>query len=129
MVTITRPARPEAASFCWDLGLSLAGCSCLRLCVPGAGGLTQLPVVLNEVHLGEEVDVRQLHVQHGGQGGTQYRNELGWVCAVVRIHEVHSGQLEGEETGTSEPESPPSGRGLEDGVSCPFQSPPLSVLF
>lgn len=34
--------------------------------------LTQLPVVLDKVHLGEEVDVGQLHVQHGGQGGTQY---------------------------------------------------------
>lgn len=33
-----------------------------------AGALTQLPIVLDKVHLGEEVDMGQLHMQHGGQG-------------------------------------------------------------
>lgn len=37
-----------------------------------AGSLTQLPIVFNKVHLGEEVDMGQFHMQHGGQGGTQY---------------------------------------------------------
>lgn len=57
------------------------------------GALTQLPVVFNKVHLGEEVDMGQFHMQHCGQGGAQYRDELGWVCTVVRIHKVDSCQL------------------------------------
>lgn len=35
------------------------------------GALTQLPIVLNKVHLGEEVDMGQFHMQHGGQGGAE----------------------------------------------------------
>lgn len=37
---------------------------------PKQENLTQLPIMLNKVHLGEEVDVWQLHMQHGGQRGT-----------------------------------------------------------
>lgn len=35
----------------------------------------------------------KLHVQHGGQRGAQHGDELGWVSAVMRIHEVHGSQL------------------------------------
>lgn len=60
--------------------------------------LTQLPVVLDQVHLGEDVDVGQLHVQHGGQRGAEHRDELPGVCAVVGVHQVHGSQLGSEGT-------------------------------
>lgn len=75
----------------------LRSVSLLTPCLPRRGALTQLPIVLNEVHLGEEVDMGQLHMQHGGQGRTQYGDELGRVCAVMRIHQVNGSQLEKEE--------------------------------
>ena len=84
----------EAASFSRDLCITPAH---LLPWASRTGSLTQLPIVFNEVHLGEEVDVGQLHMQHGGQGSTQYRNELGRVCALVRIHQVNSSQLGREE--------------------------------
>lgn len=58
-----------------------------------AGALTQLPIMLDKVHLGEEVDMGQLHMQHGGQGRAQHGDELAWICAVVRIHKMDSRQL------------------------------------
>lgn len=58
--------------------------------------LTQFAVLLNQVHLREDVDVGKLHVQHGGQGGTQHRDELGRVSAVMRVHKVHCCQLKEE---------------------------------
>lgn len=54
---------------------------------------TQFAVLLNQIHLGEEVDVRKLHVQHGGQGGAEHRDELGRIGAVVRVHQMHRRQL------------------------------------
>jgi len=41
----------------------------------------------------------ELHVQHGGQRGAKHRDELGWVCAEVRVHQVHSRQLKEGENG------------------------------
>lgn len=89
---ITKPCMVPGGS-----SLQLRSVSLLTPCLPRIGALTQLPIVLNEVHLGEEVDMGQLHMQHGGQRGTQYGNELGRVCAVMRIYQVDSSQLEGEE--------------------------------
>lgn len=50
--------------------------------------LTELAILLNQVHLGEDVYMGKLHVQHGRQRRAQHRDELGWVCTVVRIHKV-----------------------------------------
>lgn len=55
-----------------EMSVSLWPSHCPILGLPRTEALTQLPIVLNEVHFGEEVDMGQLHVQHGGQGGTQY---------------------------------------------------------
>lgn len=65
---------------------------CSNICSE-ANSLTQFAILLNQVHLGEDVDVGKLHMQHGGQGGTEHRDELGWVSAVMRVHKVHRCQL------------------------------------
>lgn len=49
----------------------------------GAQGLTQLAILLNQVHLGKHVDVGKLHMQHGRQGRAEHRDKLGRVCAVM----------------------------------------------
>lgn len=54
------------------ISASLWPSCCPTPCQPRTGALTQLPIVLNEVHLGQEVDMGQLYVQHGGQGSTQH---------------------------------------------------------
>lgn len=63
-----------------------------------AKALTQLAVSLDQVHLGEDVDVGQFHVQHGGERGAENRDELARVRAVVRIHQMHRSQLDSEGT-------------------------------
>lgn len=56
--------------------------------------LTQFAILLNQVHLGEDVDMRKLHMKHGGQGGAEHRDELGRVSTVMRVHEMHCCQLQ-----------------------------------
>lgn len=56
--------------------------------------LTQLAILLNEIHLREHIDMRHLHLKHGGQRGTEHRYELGWIGTVMRVHQMHRGQLE-----------------------------------
>lgn len=55
--------------------------------------LTQFAILLNQIHLGEDIDMRKLHMKHGGQRGAEHRDELGRISTVVRIHEMHRRQL------------------------------------
>lgn len=68
------------------------------LSVCPATALTQFAILLNQIHLGQDVDMGKLHVQHGGQGGTQHRDELGRVSAVMRVHKMHRCQLKRQES-------------------------------
>lgn len=54
---------------------------------------TQFAILLNQIHLGEDIDMRKLHMKHGGQGGAKHRDELGRVSAVMRVHQMHRRQL------------------------------------
>lgn len=60
--------------------------------------LTQFAILLNQIHLGEDIDMGKLHVQHCGQGGAEHGDELGRVGAVMRVHEMHRRQLEEAQT-------------------------------
>lgn len=57
--------------------------------------LTQFSILLNQIHLGEDIDMRKLHVKHGGQGGAKHRDELSRVSTVMRVHKMHRCQLKG----------------------------------
>mmetsp|Transcript_17285 Transcript_17285/g.41282 ORF Transcript_17285/g.41282 Transcript_17285/m.41282 type:complete len:226 (+) Transcript_17285:195-872(+) len=66
----------------------------------------KLAVGLQEIHLGEDVDVRQLEVKHRREGHRQRRHVLGRVGAEVRVDEVHR----------REPPAAPPGELLHDGL-------------
>lgn len=55
--------------------------------------LTQFAILLNQIHLGEDIDMRKLHMKHGGQRGAEHRDELGRVSTVMRVHKMHCRQL------------------------------------
>lgn len=57
---------------------------------------TQFAILLNQIHLGEDVDMRKLHMKHGGQGGAEHRDELGRISTVMRVHQMHRRQLKEE---------------------------------
>lgn len=57
--------------------------------------LTQFPILLDEVHFGKNVHMGQLYTQHCGEGSAENGNELAGVCAVMRIYQVNSSQLQG----------------------------------
>lgn len=56
-------------------------------------GLTKLAGVGQEVDLAEDVDVRQLHLQHRPKGEKEQSNVFACVGDVVGVHEVHRGEL------------------------------------
>eukprot|EP00982_Pelagococcus_subviridis_P010859 31033-Pelagococcus_subviridis.AAC.3 len=58
------------------------------------GPRIQLPVLVHEVNLGQQVDVRRLHVQHARQRQHQRSDVLGRVRAQVRVHEVHDAETQ-----------------------------------
>lgn len=57
--------------------------------------LTEFPVALEEVDLGEHIDVGQLEVQHGVEGQEERTQVLVGGGAEVGVDQVHGGQLAG----------------------------------
>lgn len=41
----------------------------------------------------------KLNMQHGGQGGTEHRDEFGRVSAVMRVYKMHGCQLKKQKVG------------------------------
>ena len=64
-------------------------CVCANVCVCR----TKLAVFLDEVDLGEDVDVRQLEMEHGREGEQHGRDVGRRHAAVVRIDQVQPAQL------------------------------------
>ena len=55
--------------------------------------LTEVAVLREQIDFGQHVDVRELEVQHRPQRQKQHRDVLCRVGHVVRVAEVHCGQL------------------------------------
>lgn len=56
--------------------------------------VTEIPILRDQVHLREHVDVREFEVEHYPERSHEHCDVLRGVRDVVRVAKVHGGQLQ-----------------------------------